>query len=87
MVEEKKDLWEEVVLSHNYNPKFELLGENEVSKLFNDLNIKSSLELPKMTVNDPIAKLFKAKPNDILKITRKSYTAGESIFYRVIIDE
>lgn len=87
MVEEKKDSGEEMVLSHNYNPKFELLGENEASKLLDDLNINSSLELPKMAVNDPIAKLFKAKPNDILKITRKSYTAGESIFYRVIIDE
>jgi DNA-directed RNA polymerase subunit H len=87
MVDEKKDSGDEMILSHNYNPTFELLSEDEASKLLNDLNIKSSLELPKMAVNDPIAKLFKAKPNDIFKITRKSYTAGESIFYRVIIDE
>ncbi|MDD2678525.1 MAG: DNA-directed RNA polymerase subunit RpoH/Rpb5 C-terminal domain-containing protein [Candidatus Nanoarchaeia archaeon] len=88
MVEEKKDeLEEDFVLSHNYNPKFELLNADEIQKLFEHLKISSGLELPKINLSDPVCKIFKAKPNDIFKITRKSYTAGESIFYRVVIDE
>jgi DNA-directed RNA polymerase subunit H len=85
--DEKKELKEDFILTHNYNPKFELLSADEIPKLFEELKISSGLELPKMNVNDPVSKLFKAKGNDIFKITRKSYTAGESVFYRVVIDE
>jgi DNA-directed RNA polymerase subunit H len=87
VTEEKKELKEDYILTHNYNPKFELLNTDEIPKLFEELKISSGLELPKINVNDPVSKLFKAKANDIFKITRKSYTAGESVFYRVVIDE
>ncbi|MDD4353706.1 MAG: DNA-directed RNA polymerase subunit RpoH/Rpb5 C-terminal domain-containing protein [Candidatus Nanoarchaeia archaeon] len=87
MIEEKKEIKEDYILTHIYNPKFELLSADEIPKLFEDLKISSGLELPKINVNDPVSKLFKAKANDVFKITRKSYTAGESIFYRVVIDE
>ena len=85
--EEKEEVKADFILSHNYNPKFELLSADEIPKLFEDLKISSGLELPKINSNDPVSKLFNAKPNDVFKITRKSYTAGESIFYRVVIDE
>ena len=85
--EKKESIKEDYILTHSYNPKFELLNADEIPKLFEELKISSGLELPKINVNDPVSKLFKAKANDIFKITRKSYTAGESVFYRVVIDE
>jgi DNA-directed RNA polymerase subunit H (RpoH/RPB5) len=89
LAEEKKEeaVKEDYVLSHKYNPEFKILDEQEAEKLFEELNLKSSLDLPKININDTICKIFKPKVNDILKITRKSYTAGESVFYRVVIDE
>jgi len=43
-------------------------------------------QLPKIHVNDPAAKEIGAKAGDIIKIVRKSTTARQSIFYRLVID-
>jgi DNA-directed RNA polymerase subunit H len=85
--EEIEESKEDFILTHNYNPKFELISSDEIPKLFEELKISSGIALPKINLNDPVSKLFKAKVNDVFKITRKSYTAGESIFYRVVLDE
>lgn len=88
MAEEKEELInKDYILKHKYNPEFTLLSEDEVEKLFSDLNLKSFLDLPKISINDPVCQLFNPKINDVFKIKRKSYTSGESIFYRVVIDE
>lgn len=42
-------------------------------------------ELPKILATDPIAEHLKAKAGDIIKIIRSSRTAGESVYYRVVI--
>ena len=86
--EEKKEKEKENsdhILEHKYNPKYELLSEEQIKDLLEGLNITLN-NLPKILVNDPICKLFNAKYNDVFKITRQSYTAGEIIFYRVVID-
>lgn len=85
---EQKKEEQEKILSHRYNPmKFELLDEAESDALFEELKVSSGLELPKISITDPICKIYKAKPNEIFKITRNSYTSKESVFYRVVIDE
>ncbi|PIU63575.1 hypothetical protein COS83_00315 [archaeon CG07_land_8_20_14_0_80_38_8] len=73
------------ILIHEYNPEFELLSEEEAKKVLEGLNL-NYYQLPKISVNDPVSKLFKAKQNDVFRIKRKSYTAGESIFYRVVVN-
>ncbi len=85
MAAEKKAENNEYILSHRYNPKFELLSKEEVEELLKRYNV-TLLQLPKIKASDPVCKLFKAKPNDVFKITRKSPTAGESVFYRVVIN-
>ncbi|PKL71109.1 MAG: DNA-directed RNA polymerase subunit H, partial [Methanobacteriales archaeon HGW-Methanobacteriales-2] len=43
-------------------------------------------QLPKIKADDPVVKAIEAKPGDILKITRKSQTAGKFETYRLVLD-
>ncbi len=37
--------------------------------------------------SDPVVKIIKAKPGQVLRITRKSPTAGESVYYRIVAED
>lgn len=69
---------------HELVPKHIKLTEEEKNKLLNELNI-SLRQLPMILASDPMAKKLDAKPGDIIKIIRKSPTAKESIYYRVVV--
>ena len=43
-------------------------------------------ELPLILVNDPAIMRLGVKPGDMIKITRKSATAGESLYYRYVVE-
>ena len=43
-------------------------------------------DLPLIFVNDPAIVGLGVKPGDMIKITRKSATAGESFYYRYVIE-
>lgn len=43
-------------------------------------------DLPKILDSDPVVKLIKARPGQVLRIVRKSPTAGESVYYRIVED-
>ncbi|MBS3060567.1 MAG: DNA-directed RNA polymerase subunit H [DPANN group archaeon] len=71
------------VLEHELVPKHEILTKTDAKKLLESLG--STLEqLPGITENDPTVKGLNAKPGDVLKITRKSPTAGTAIYYRAV---
>ena len=42
-------------------------------------------DLPKIKDSDPVVKAISAKRGNVLKITRRSQTVGESIYYRLVI--
>ena len=65
-------------------PKHEVLSEEEAKELLKILGV-SKEQLPKIKADDPIAKEIGAKPGDIVRITRKSLTAGECVFYRLVV--
>jgi len=69
---------------HILVPKHELLSEKEKKELLKILGIKPE-QLPKIRADDPIAKEIGAKVGDIVKIIRKSPTAGVSIAYRYVV--
>ena len=69
---------------HILVPKHEVLSKEEAEELLKTLGIKKE-QLPKIKRDDPIVKEIGAKPGDIIKITRKSLTAGKSVFYRLVI--
>ena len=71
------------IQKHKLVPKHEIMTEEEISKEFSDVDYKFK-DLPKIKVNDPVAESIGAKPGDILRITRKSQTAGEFVTYRIV---
>ena len=54
-------------------------------KVLKQLNIHQE-QLPKIKSDDPVVKDIGAKPGDILKITRKSHTAGKFVTYRLVLE-
>lgn len=67
-------------------PEHEIISKKEVNEMLKRYNITKG-QLPKIFSNDPVVKMIKAEPGDVLKITRNSMTAGKSIFYRVVISQ
>ncbi|MBS7643282.1 DNA-directed RNA polymerase subunit H [Candidatus Bathyarchaeota archaeon] len=78
--ESKLDLFE-----HELVPKHILLNKREVEELLKLYRIAPN-QLPYILESDPAAKAIGAKPGDIVKIIRKSPTAGEAIAYRYVIE-
>lgn len=73
------------VQDHDLVPKHILLSTEESESVLKRYGIESR-QLPKIHVTDPAAKEIGAKVGDILKVVRKSPTAKQSIFYRLVID-
>ena len=72
------------ITEHKYVPKHILLTPEEVSVMKQNYNIKSNYEIPVMLKSDPVSKFYGFKKGDICKIIRKSYSVGESIYYRIV---
>jgi DNA-directed RNA polymerase subunit H len=66
-------------------PKHTLLSPEEVEKVLNKYRIKR-YQLPKIKASDPAALTIQAQPGDVIKILRKSPTAGEAIAYRYVVE-
>lgn len=67
-------------------PKHEILKENEKEQLLKKYKIHP-YQLPQISFSDPAVKVIGAKPGDILRITRKSSTAGEHTAYRYVVEQ
>jgi DNA-directed RNA polymerase subunit H len=66
-------------------PKHVIISSKEASLVLDKFRIKPS-QLPLIYASDPMAERIRAKPGDIVKIIRKSPTAGEAIAYRYVIE-
>jgi DNA-directed RNA polymerase subunit H len=73
------------ILKHKLVPDHVVLSKSEVKKVIKKLDIHPE-QLPKIKIDDPVAKAVGAKPGDVLKITRKSQTAGKFVTYRLVLD-
>ena len=68
---------------HILIPKQIKNSEKEKKKLFKKYNITAN-ELPRISSKDPAIKEMKLERGEIIKIIRKSPTAGETTFYRSV---
>lgn len=73
------------VLKHEYVPRHEVLTDEEVEEVLDEYDITRE-KLPRIQNTDPGALSVRARPGDVLKITRKSETAGEAIAYRLCVE-
>lgn len=89
------------LLDHNSVPKHEIMQEDEIKLLLDTYHI-SKEQLPKIKGvkkgaekgtkkstdkgADPVVKELGAEIGDVIRITRISQTAGESLYYRLVID-
>lgn len=72
------------VLDHDMVPQHLIMSEEEVTELFSRYDISSD-HLPKIFHDDPAVKTISGKPGDVIRIIRKSHTAGEALSYRYVI--
>ena len=71
--------------NHILVPKHEIMIKEEAEQVLEKYHCKAT-ELPLIFVNDPAIVGLGVKPGDMIKITRKSATAGESFYYRYVIE-
>ncbi len=72
------------ITKHELVPKHIILNENESNGLLKKYGIALK-QLPRISSSDPVIKILNGNPGDVVKITRKSGIAGESIYYRVVV--
>jgi len=72
------------VKNHIYQPKHEILPKNEAEEILKKFNVRTN-QLPYIMSSDKGLEDLDIRPGDIIKITRKSPTAGESVYYRYVV--
>ena len=75
-----------LVPDHIYVPKHEIMTKKDAQKVLDEFNCKPT-ELPLIFVDDPAILGLGVKPGDMIRIIRKSGTAGESIYYRYVVEK
>jgi DNA-directed RNA polymerase subunit H len=73
------------LLDHEFIPHHEIIDEDEIKSVLKEYNIGRE-QLPKIKIEDPVIKEIGAEVGDVVKITRKSQTAGEAPYYRYVIE-
>ncbi|MEM0379181.1 MAG: DNA-directed RNA polymerase subunit H [Candidatus Aenigmatarchaeota archaeon] len=74
------------ITQHELVPKHEILSEEEKKQLLEKYQIKLE-DLPRINIRDPAIAKLKAKPGDVVRIIRKDPISGETIYYRVVVEE
>ena len=72
-------------LEHVLVPLHEKLSDAEKKEILVKYNV-TPLEMPKIRADDPAIRHLDVKRGDMIRIKRKSATAGTSYFYRVVIN-
>jgi len=65
--------------------KHEVLSAEEAKELLNRYRASED-ELPRIKKDDPALKDLTFKVGSIIRITRKSATAGQATYYRLVVD-
>jgi DNA-directed RNA polymerase subunit H len=73
------------ITNHIFQPRHEILSKNEAQEVLKKYNTKPS-QLPYIMLSDKGLEDLDVRPGDIIKITRKSSTAGESVYYRYVVE-
>jgi DNA-directed RNA polymerase subunit H len=73
------------VTDHVLVPKHEILSEEEKKEILTSFNATEE-QFPFLFLNDPVVREIGAKPGDMVRISRISDTAGETTYYRFVVE-
>lgn len=73
------------VMKHDLVPRHEVLSDEEARAILDKYGATPD-QLPKIFASDAVARAVRAKPGQIIKIKRKSPTAGEAVAYRYVVE-
>jgi DNA-directed RNA polymerase subunit H len=73
------------ISDHIYQPKHEILLKTQAEEVLKKYNTKPS-QLPYILQSDKGIEDIEPRPGDIIKITRRSPTSGESVYYRYVVE-
>lgn len=71
-------------MRHQLVPEHSVLSEEEQKRILEQYKITKT-QLPKIFTTDPVVKALGAKAGDVLRIVRRSRTAGTAIYYRLVV--
>ena len=74
-----------LVPDHTFVPKHEIMSKEDAEAILKKFNCQPT-ELPLIFANDPAILELGVKPGDMIRITRKSSTAGDSYYYRYVVE-
>jgi len=74
------------IIKHELVPKHEILSDDEKDDVLSMFKVTDK-QLPKILISDPVVEMIGAKPGNVLRITRKSPTAGEAVYYRIVVEK
>jgi DNA-directed RNA polymerase subunit H (RpoH/RPB5) len=73
------------LFEHRLVPRHEILTPKERGQLLAEYKVQP-YQLPQIKASDPSVKAIDARPGDVLRVIRKSSTAGEHVAYRYVVD-
>lgn len=74
------------VTEHVLVPLHELVSAEDKAKILARYGVQPN-QLPRINPQDPAIRHLGVKQGDLIKITRKSQTAGDATFYRIVASE
>ena len=74
------------VLKHALVPEHTIMDDKEIAELLKKYNI-TIMQLPKIYTTDAVVKALDAKEGQVLKVIRKSQTAGTAVYYRLVVKD
>jgi len=80
-----EEAFNEILLKHRLVPEHIILSEEEKKEVIMKYAGGDPYKLPYILASDPVVKAIGAKPGDIIKIIRKSPTAGVAVYYRLVV--
>ncbi len=72
------------IAEHDFVPKHEIMKPDEVSQVLAEHHCKIS-DFPRMFDTDPMCLKIGAKASNVVRICRKSPTAGQAYYYRLVV--
>ncbi len=80
-----EEAFNEILLKHRLVPEHIILSEEEKKEVIMKYAGGDPYKLPYILASDPVVKAIGAKPGDVIKIIRRSPTAGVAVYYRLVV--